>query len=171
MNTFHITYYLADIELTFFQIKHEYLRPRAYICLSLSLTSVISQLLQFSWFWPLSRYSCCCLGSLHPRNFCFKKMFRFWVHCIFCNDSQFRIYLMLIPICFGLFWKQTVISLKVWIRWINDQDYGSTIPSELLDLCSDDVILDLFLENAFEIFDHSKIVLFKKQIWTFLKVG
>ena len=52
--------YLRSIE-----IKHEYLRSRAYICLSLSSTSspVISQL------WPLSRYSCFHLGSLHPRNF------------------------------------------------------------------------------------------------------
>ena len=51
------------------KVKHEYLRSRAYICLSLSLTSsssVISQL------WPLSRYSCFHLGSLHPRNFCFE---------------------------------------------------------------------------------------------------
>ena len=48
------------------KIKHEYLRSRAYICLSLSspFSSVIA-----SQIWPLSRYSCCYLGSLHPRNF------------------------------------------------------------------------------------------------------
>ena len=48
-------------------LKHEYLRSRAYICLSLSspfLPSVI-----VVQIWPLSRYSCCYLGSLHPRNF------------------------------------------------------------------------------------------------------
>ena len=47
-------------------IKHEYLRSHAYICLSLSspFPSV-----KFSQIWPLSRYSCFYLGSLHPRNF------------------------------------------------------------------------------------------------------
>ena len=47
-------------------IKHEYLRSRAYICLSLS--SPFSPVI-VSQIWPLSRYSCCYLGSLHPRNF------------------------------------------------------------------------------------------------------
>ena len=45
--------------------KHEYLRSRAYICLSLS--SPFS-LVIISQIWPLSRYSCCYLGSLYPRN-------------------------------------------------------------------------------------------------------
>ena len=51
--------------ITFF-IKHEYLRSRAYICLSLSSPF---PLVIISQFWPLSRYSCFFLGSLHPRNF------------------------------------------------------------------------------------------------------
>ena len=46
------------------EIKHEYLRSRAYICLSLS-----SPLVMVAQLWPLSRYSCFYLGSLHPRNF------------------------------------------------------------------------------------------------------
>ena len=47
-------------------IKHEYLRSRAYICLSLSSPFSSVTVIQI---WPLSRYSCFYLGSLHPRNF------------------------------------------------------------------------------------------------------
>ena len=48
------------------KVKHEYLRYRAYICLSLS--SPFSPSVIISQIWPLARYSCCYLGSLHPRN-------------------------------------------------------------------------------------------------------
>ena len=48
-------------------VKHEYLRSRAYICLSLS-SPFSSPSVIVSQIWPLSRYSCCYLGSLHPRN-------------------------------------------------------------------------------------------------------
>ena len=50
-------------------LKHEYLRSRAYICLSLSSPSP-SHLLKIYAFlsnYGLSRYSCLHLGSLHPR--------------------------------------------------------------------------------------------------------
>ena len=47
-------------------IKHEYLRSCAYIRLSLSSPlDTCSNI----FIWPLSRYSCFDLGSLHPRNF------------------------------------------------------------------------------------------------------
>ena len=49
-------------------IKHEYLRSRAY--LRLSLSSPFPPSVTFSQILPLSRYSCLYLGSLHPRNFC-----------------------------------------------------------------------------------------------------
>ena len=49
-------------------IKHEYLRSRAYICLSLSSPFSSSPSVIVSQIWLLSRYSCCYLGSLHPRN-------------------------------------------------------------------------------------------------------
>ena len=56
-------------------IKHEYLRSRAYICLSLSSSSSFSSsspvVIQI---WPLSRYSCFHLGSLHPRNLFYSKV-------------------------------------------------------------------------------------------------
>ena len=60
------------------QIKHEYLRSRAYIRLSLS--SPFSPV-TVSQIWPLSRYSCFYLGSLHPRNFVLKAqlVFRWFV--------------------------------------------------------------------------------------------
>ena len=51
------------------QIKHEYLRSRAYICLSLSSSSSSPSSPVVIQIWPLSRYSCFHLGSLHPRNF------------------------------------------------------------------------------------------------------
>ena len=44
--------------------KHKYLRSRA-----LSLSSPFSFPVTVSQIWPLSRYSCFYLGSLHPRNF------------------------------------------------------------------------------------------------------
>ena len=53
--------------------KHEYLRSRAYICLSLS-SPFSSPPVTVIQIWPLSRYSCFYLGSLHPRNFLFKAM-------------------------------------------------------------------------------------------------
>ena len=56
------------------KIKHEYLRSRAYICLSLSLSS--SSLVMVAQLWPLSRYSCCYLGSLHPRSFAMYLLFK-----------------------------------------------------------------------------------------------
>ena len=53
--------------------KHEYLRSRAYICLSLSSSDshLSSNLIPFIIFQSLllSRYSCLHLGSLHPRIF------------------------------------------------------------------------------------------------------
>ena len=52
--------------------KHEYLRSRAYTCLSLSSPSSSSYLLKNFAFLSnhgLSRYSCLHLGSLHPRIF------------------------------------------------------------------------------------------------------
>ena len=51
-----------------FQIKHEYLRSHAYMRLSLS-SPFSSSPVTVTQIWPLSRYSCCYLGSLHPRNF------------------------------------------------------------------------------------------------------
>ena len=56
--------------LYFFHIKHEYLRSRAYICLSLSSSSSSPSSPVVIQIWPLSRYSCFYLGSLLPRNFC-----------------------------------------------------------------------------------------------------
>ena len=39
------------------------------ICICLSLSSPFSPSVTVVQLWPLSRYSCCYLGSLHPRNF------------------------------------------------------------------------------------------------------
>ena len=52
--------------------KHEYLRSRAYIRLSLS-SPFSSSSVTVIQIWPLSRYSCFYLGSLHPRNFDYKR--------------------------------------------------------------------------------------------------
>ena len=59
----------------FYHFKHEYLRSRAYICLSLSSSSDDSDIssnfthINHLIHHGLSRYSCLHLGSLHPRIF------------------------------------------------------------------------------------------------------
>ena len=60
----------------FRNVKHEYLRSRAYICLSLSspFPPSSSSPVMVSQLWPLSRYSCCYLGSWIPTS----KEFLFW---------------------------------------------------------------------------------------------
>ena len=65
---YHCCSTVANYSHIFWQnFKHEYLRSRAYMCLSLS--SPFSSSVIVVQMWPLSRYSCCYLGSLHPRNF------------------------------------------------------------------------------------------------------
>ena len=68
--------YQLMLSIIRYNIKHEYLISRAYICLSLSSTSSSPVVIQI---WPLSRYSCFYLGSLHPRNFFTSKSISF--HC------------------------------------------------------------------------------------------
>ena len=64
-----VTYLLTTAKgFGIWYFKHEYLRSRAYICLSLSSPFSSSSVI-VSQICPLSRYSCCYLGSLHPRNF------------------------------------------------------------------------------------------------------
>ena len=53
----------------FVSVKHEYLRSCDYIRLSLSSPFSSSSPVTVTQIWPLSRYSCSYLGSLHPRNF------------------------------------------------------------------------------------------------------
>ena len=61
-------------------IKHEYLRSLAYICLSLSSPSGY---LSIKSNHRLSRYSCLHLGSLHPR---------FFLKCMYHHEA--RIYII-----------------------------------------------------------------------------
>ena len=77
-------------------IKHEYLRSRASICLSLSSPPSSSGDLSINSYTfvsfshsTLSRYSCLHLGSLHPRIFCNQGELFIVKHNVYCVYSSF----------------------------------------------------------------------------------
>ena len=85
--------------------KHEYLRSRAYICLSLS--SPFSSVM-VTQLWALSRYSCVYLGSLHPINF------RLDRECVNVNVEKLNRYI----------WNYVLSGMKSenWCGNLNDGD-------------------------------------------------
>ena len=97
----------------YIQIKHEYLRSRAYICLSLS-SPFSSPPVTVIQIWPLSRYSCFYLGSLHPRNFLFK-VCSWWKLCRTNFDVEHTVVLLkkvLLPILLN---GVSLSKLLVWV--------------------------------------------------------